>query len=83
MKLTFLTREGCGLCDEALTEMRAWLESREQVGADVEVEMVDIESDEALHRRFLERIPVIMVGDLVVSDFQFEREALEQALNDI
>lgn len=83
--VTFLSRPGCHLCDEALAELNGFLASKVGSGEldpGTTTEVVDIESDDELHRRFLERIPVIMVGDLIVSEFAFEPEALESVLKD-
>ena len=56
--VTLYTRPGCHLCDEA----RATLE-RLQGQADFAIAEVDITTDDALHRRYLERIPVTFVDD--------------------
>jgi glutaredoxin len=57
-------RPDCHLCDEA----RAGLERLQADGLDFEVEEVDIESDAELHRRFLERIPVVELDGEIVSE---------------
>ena len=62
--VTLYTRDGCHLCDEARDEILAL--ARE--GLDVELREVDIESDEALHTRYLERIPVVEVAGEIVSE---------------
>ncbi len=83
--VTFLSRPGCPLGDEARAELNGFLASTVGSGEldpGTTTEVVDIESDDELHRRFLERIPVIMVGDLIVSEFAFEPEALESVLKD-
>ena len=54
--VTLYARPGCHLCDDA----RAALERvREQTS--FELVEIDIESDDALHRAYLERIPVVEV----------------------
>ena len=55
--VTLYTREGCHLCDDA----RAALE---RLGAShpFRLDEVDIEADDALHARYLERIPVVALG---------------------
>ncbi len=55
--LTLYTRPGCCLCDEALAIL-------ERVRADVPfvIESRDITADDALHARYLERIPVVACG---------------------
>lgn len=54
-------RPGCHLCDEAEQAVRTAL------GPDVPVALVDIEQDDELHRRDLERIPVILVDGVEIA----------------
>lgn len=51
-------RSGCHLCEEAEQAVR------EAVGPETQIELVDIEQDDDLHRRDLERIPVILVDGI-------------------
>ena len=74
--VTLLERPGCHLCDEALAE----LEAMRAGGAAFEIERVDIEGDDELMRRHLERIPVIAVDGEVVSELWLDRAALEARL---
>jgi glutaredoxin len=69
-------RPGCHLCDEA-RELLASL--REEVPA-FELRDVDIDSDDELLRRFLERIPVIEVEGRIVSELVPDRAGLLAAL---
>ena len=55
-RVTLYTRAGCCLCDDA-REALARVRDRRPFA----LEEVDIESDDALHRRYLERIPVVAV----------------------
>lgn len=57
VEVVLYTREGCHLCDDALVVL-------ERVRADLPFRLVerDIESDDALHRAYLERIPVVEVA---------------------
>ena len=74
--VTLYTRPGCHLCDEA----RAKLEKlRAEVG--FEVEEVDIETDDALHAAYLERIPVICLDGEHVSDYFVDESTLTARLN--
>jgi glutaredoxin len=68
-------RADCHLCDEA----RAVLE---RVQADVPFDLVerDIERDDALHRRYLERIPVVEVAGEEVFEFFVEEAELRRRL---
>ena len=52
--VTLYGRDGCHLCDDA----RAALE-RIRLDRPFDLREIDIESDSALHARYLERIPVI------------------------
>ena len=56
--VTLYGRPGCHLCEAARTGL---LELRSR-GARFELREVDIEGDEALHRRMLELIPVVEVN---------------------
>ena len=69
--LTLYTRPGCHLCDDA----RAALE-RARTLLDFAVEEVDIERDDDLHRRYLERIPVVQLGEEVLFEYFVDESAL-------
>jgi len=74
--VTLYARAGCHLCDEArdqLTAMRAG-------GLELELREVDIEDDDALHARLLERIPVIEVAGEVVCELGCEGAAVRAAI---
>jgi Glutaredoxin-like domain (DUF836) len=58
--LILYSRPGCHLCDEAREAIEAVLADRRTRDLAVpSVVEIDIESDPELHRRFLERIPVV------------------------
>ena len=65
--LTVLGREGCHLCEEAVTVVRRLL-AQPGLG-DVRLELVDIESDDALLAAYLERIPVVVLDGEELYDF--------------
>jgi glutaredoxin len=67
MTLVLYTRPGCHLCDDARTAL-------ERVGHPFEE--VDIESDDDLLRRYLERIPVVALDGEELSDFFVDEPAL-------
>jgi glutathione S-transferase len=75
-RLVLYGRPDCHLCDEA----RAGLESLRADGLDFELDEVDIDSDEALLRRFLERIPVIELDGEIVSELFLDADALRPKL---
>jgi hypothetical protein len=65
----------CHLCDDARVVL-------ERVRADVPFDLVerDIERDEALHRRYLERIPVVEVAGEEAFEFFVEEAELRRRL---
>jgi glutathione S-transferase len=69
-------RPDCHLCDEA----RHRLLGLRSDGLDFELEEIDIETDEELHRTFLERIPVIEVDGQIVSELFLDPGALRARL---
>ena len=75
--LTLYGRPDCHLCDEA----RAGLLELQRKGARFDLREVDIESDDALHSRLLERIPVIELEGEPVSELFFEPDAVLASLD--
>jgi glutaredoxin len=76
-RLVLYGRPDCHLCDEA----RAGLEALLADGISFELEEVDIESDDELLRRYLERIPVIEVEGEIVSELWLDADALRARLD--
>ena len=74
--VTLYTRPGCHLCDDARSAL-------EKLRAEVEFELVEvnIETDDALHAAYLERIPVICVDGEHVSDYFLDEDTLTARLN--
>ena len=73
--VTLYSRAGCCLCDEARTVLE-----RVRARHPFALREVDIESDDALHRRYLERIPVVAVDGEETFDFEVDEAALEARL---
>jgi glutaredoxin len=71
-QVTLYGRPGCHLCDDAQAVL-------DRVGHPYEV--VNIEDDEALHRRYLERIPVVAVDGEELFDFFVDEGALRARLH--
>jgi glutaredoxin len=76
MIVALYTREGCHLCDEARTTL---LSLRESNGG-FELREIDIETDDDLHARFLERIPVVEVDGDIVAELVIDPAVLDAAL---
>jgi glutaredoxin len=75
--VTLYSRPGCHLCDDArgvLQRLRARFAFT--------LEEVDITGDDALHRRYLERIPVIALDGQELFDFFVDEPALAERLRD-
>lgn len=75
MKVTLYGRPGCHLCDEAREALL-----RVQAKAPFTVEEINIETDDALHKRYLERIPVILLNGEHLFDYEVDEPALEQRI---
>jgi glutaredoxin len=69
--VTLYSRPGCHLCDDAREALR-----RVARRAPFELNEVDITTDDALHARYLERIPVIALDGEELFDFFVDEEAL-------
>ena len=76
MNVVLYTRPGCHLCDEAREVI---LSLRDSIGG-FELREVDIDSDDELHRRFLERIPVVEVDGNIVAELDVQPAAVRAAL---
>jgi glutaredoxin len=77
--VTVYTRPGCHLCEVAIEEIVAIHEE----GRSFELREVDIESDELLLRRMLERIPVVEVDGVVVSELILDATELRARLDTV
>jgi glutaredoxin len=69
-------RPDCHLCDEA----RDGLERMRSQGAGFELREIDIEADDELFKRYLERIPVIEIDGAEVCDLGLDRGAVKTRL---
>ncbi|MCW2984876.1 MAG: glutaredoxin family protein [Conexibacter sp.] len=68
-------RPGCHLCDDARAQLAALAE-------EVPFTLVehDIEADDELHRRYLERIPVVLLDGQHLFDFFVDEAVLRERL---
>ncbi|MEX2106377.1 MAG: glutaredoxin family protein [Solirubrobacterales bacterium] len=73
------SRPGCHLCEEAI----ATIASLHEEGYRFSLHEIDIESDELLLRRHLERIPVVEVDGKVVSELTLDRTGLRAMLDTV
>jgi len=77
--VTLYTRPGCHLCDEA---REAILALREELPP-FELSEVNIERDDGLLARHLERIPVVAVDGEVVSELELKLDRLRASLDTV
>ncbi len=73
--VTLYSRPGCHLCDDA----RAALE-RVRADAPFRLQEVDISADDALHRRYLERIPVVCLDGEELFSYHVDEDAFRRRL---
>jgi glutaredoxin len=73
------SRPGCHLCEEAVAAIVAL----HGEGYRFALREIDIESDELLLRRHLERIPVVEVDGVVVSDLVLDEIGLRARLDTV
>jgi Glutaredoxin-like domain (DUF836) len=77
--VTVYGKEGCHLCEEALAEIVAL----HGEGYRFDLVEVDIESDDLLLRRMLEKIPVVEVDGAAVSELSLDATALRARLDTV
>jgi glutaredoxin len=77
--VTLYGRPGCHLCDEA---REAIVAIGEELGG-LELREVDIEGDERLLSSYLERIPVVALGDEIVSELKLDVHELRARLHTV
>jgi glutaredoxin len=70
-RLVLYGRAGCHLCDDARAALARIGEPFEEV---------DIESDDALHRAYLERIPVVVLDGEELYDYVVDEADLRRRL---
>ena len=73
------SRPGCHLCEEAIAE----IVSIRGEGYEFELREIDIESEDLLLRRLLERIPVVEVDGEMVSELRLDADALRVRLDTV
>ncbi len=77
--ITVYSRPGCHLCEEAIDALVAL----HGEGYRFELHEVDIESEELLLKRLLEKIPVVEVDGEVVSELLLDEAAVRTRLDTV
>ncbi|HEY5709997.1 MAG TPA: glutaredoxin family protein [Solirubrobacterales bacterium] len=78
-RVTVYSRPECHLCAEAVEALVAL----HAEGYRFELHEVDIESEELLLRRMLEKIPVVEVDGMVVSELVLDEPAVRMRLDTV
>jgi glutaredoxin len=78
-EIVVYSRPGCHLCEEAIARIVGLHEE----GYRFQLHEVDIESDELLLRRHLERIPVVELDGTVVSELVLDQAGLRAKLDTV
>jgi len=73
--VTLYSRPGCHLCDDARAALR-----RVHAHAPFVLREINIEDDNALHARYLERIPVIALDGEELFDYFVDEETLARRI---
>lgn len=73
------SRPGCHLCEEAFEK----LVGLHGEGYRFALHEIDIEGDGLLHRRFLERIPVVEIDGTIVSELVLDEAAVRARLDTV
>jgi glutaredoxin len=73
--LTVYSKPDCHLCEDAMVSLR-----RLQAELGFALEELDITSDEALHRAYFERIPVVSVDGEELWEYFVEEAAVRERL---
>jgi glutaredoxin len=71
-------RAGCHLCEDARARLVAL-----QPELDFIINDIDIEADDELHRRYLERIPVVVLDGEHLFDFFVDEAVLRERLGTV
>jgi glutaredoxin len=71
VKVVFVTRQGCHLCDEALRVLQ-------ELG--IQPELADVDADDELHRLYDFRVPVVLIDGAVVAEGRITRGQLVTTL---
>jgi glutaredoxin len=77
--VTVYSRPGCHLCADAIEVLIAL----HGEGYRFSLHEIDIESEELLHRRLLEKIPVVEVNGVVVSELLLDEAAVRARLDTV
>jgi hypothetical protein len=69
LRFTVVTRADCDLCDELLAQLQQFIAGREAA-----VDVIDVDSDPDLRRRYGHQVPVLLLDDEPVCHGHFDAD---------
>ncbi|MDO5059067.1 MAG: glutaredoxin family protein [Neisseria sp.] len=75
MKLTLMFREYCSLCHQMRAALRPW---QEKYG--FELDVFDVDEDEALEEKYNEFVPVLLLGNEEICHWHLDEAKLLEVL---
>lgn len=75
MKLTLMFREYCSLCHHMKAELQPF---QQEFG--FELEVYDVDEDEALEAKYNELVPVLLAGETEICHWHLDKDALRAYL---
>ncbi|RMG59153.1 MAG: glutaredoxin family protein [Gammaproteobacteria bacterium] len=75
--LQLFSRRGCHLCEDFERALQAWLEVH---APGLALEVIDIDGDEDLRKRYNADVPLLMLGDRLVLQYFFESDRMAQVV---
>jgi len=77
-RVTLYTRAGCHLCEEAERVLRA-----ERAATAFRLELVDVDRDPVLQRRYGVRVPVVAVDGVELFEYEVPADLLRARLSQV
>lgn len=77
LQLTLYSRQGCHLCDEMHAHAAQALQGRA-----ASLELIDIDTDDALRERYDWRVPVLACKGAIICEGHFDAAALQDFFDD-
>jgi len=77
VSVTVYTRENCHLCEQAIATIER---VADEAGVTVEMDLVDVDTDEQLREAYGERVPYILLDGSPAFKFRVDEERLRRKL---
>jgi hypothetical protein len=78
IRVRLMERPDCGLCEEALADLRRLSRAKR-----LDIERVDVTRDPALLERYLVRVPVLVVGNADLDVAGIDEAAIGRWLDEV